>query len=371
MDSFKGNLSSLEVARIVENGIRRVYDDAEIDKVAIADGGEGTLDTIVNSKGGEYIYAYVTGPAGNKVKARYGIIDGTTAVIEMAEASGLPLLPKDLQNPMNTSTFGTGELIIDAVNRGCTKIIMGIGGSATNDGGAGMAMALGVKFLDINGDTIGFGGGALKSLYKIDASGVNKKIKDTEFLVACDVDNPLCGEKGASRIFGPQKGATSEMIKVLDKNLSHYADIVKRDIGKDIKNIPGSGAAGGLGGGLMTFCDASLLKGIKVVLDVINIEDRIKETNVVITGEGSINEQTIHGKVPVGVALRAKAYGKPVFVIAGFIDKGAELVYEYGVDSVMSSMVGPMTLNEAIKESPKLIEEAAERLFRIIKAVSS
>ncbi len=369
MDSFKGNMSSLDVAGIVEKGIRRVFkSDVYVDKVAIADGGEGTVDAIVNAHGGQFVTAEVTGPLGEKVAARYGIILGKTAIIEMAEASGLYLIPDDRRDPLKTTTFGVGELILDAIGRGCTKIVMGIGGSATNDGGAGMAAALGVRFLTKEGREPGFGGGPLAQLDRIDASGLEQSLAGIEFLVACDVNNPLYGEKGASRVFGPQKGASPEMVEILDKNLEHYAELIKRDLNKDVGSIPGSGAAGGLGGGLMAFCNAKLSKGIDIVLDEININERISHSDVVITGEGRIDGQTAHGKVPVGVAARAKMYGKPVFAIAGFIDKGAELVYEHGIDSVMSSMVGPLSLDEAIKQSPRLIEEASERLFRVIGA---
>ncbi len=369
MDSFKGNFDSLTVAGIVERGIRKVYKDATIDKVAIADGGEGTVDAIVKTLNGRYERIEVTGPMGSKVIAKYGIVDGNTAVIEMAEASGLALVPENERNPLRASTYGTGELILDAINKGCTRIIMGIGGSATNDGGTGMARALGARFLDSEGKELDEGGGSLDSLARIDISGMNEKIASTEFIVACDVTNPLYGEKGASAVFGPQKGADSEMVKTLDNNLRHYSEIVKRDLGIDVANEPGTGAAGGLGYGLMVFCKARLTKGIEMVLDTIKIENRMKDVDVVITGEGRVDGQTVFGKVPVGIAARAKKFGKPVFAIAGFMDEGADLVYDHGIDAVMSSMTGPMTLQEAIEESESLIERASERLFRIIKAV--
>ena len=370
MDSFKGNLTSLGVAAIVEQGIKKVFNDAIVDKVAIADGGEGTVEAVVDCLEGEYVYTEVSDPIGGKVKAKYGIVNGTTAIIEMAEASGLPLVPVEKRNPMLTSCYGTGELIKDAIERGCKKIIMGIGGSATNDGGAGMAAALGVKFIGRDGNEIPIGGAGLENLERIDTSGLDLRIKDVEFIVASDVSNPLCGEKGASRVFGPQKGATEEMVSLLDKNLDHLSKIIKRDIGIDVAEIPGAGAAGGLGAGLMAFCGAKLTKGIDIVLDTIRLEDRIKDVDVVITGEGRVDMQTAFGKVPVGVAARAKKFNKPVFAIAGFAEKGAEIVYDYGIDAVMSSMVGPMSLDEAIVESPRLIEEASERLFRIIKAAT-
>jgi glycerate kinase len=368
-DSFKGSLKSLEAADIIEKGIRRVYGAAQVEKIAIADGGEGTVEAIVESLKGEYRYAEVSDPIGNKVRARYGIVNGDTAIIEMAEASGLYLVPKDKRNPLTTSTYGTGELIRDALSLGCRKIILGIGGSATNDGGMGMAAALGVKFLDKDGNHLEMGGGFLDRLYKIDISGIIPLVGETEFVAACDVNNPLCGERGASRVFGPQKGASPQMVEILDKSLLHYADIIKKDLAMDVKDVPGAGAAGGLGAGLMVFCRAKLMKGMDIVLDTINIDDRIKEADIVITGEGRLDEQTAYGKVPVGIGLRAKKYDKPVFAVAGSIAKGAELVYQHGIDAAMSAIVAPMTIEEAIRESSRLIEEASERLFRIIRAV--
>lgn len=369
MDSFKGNFHSLKVAEIVERGIRKVYKDASVDKVAIADGGEGTVDAIVQTLSGKYEKVKVTGPMGEPVMAKYGIVEDTTAVIEMAEASGLDLVDEDKRNPLKATTYGTGELILDAIEKGCTKIIMGIGGSATNDGGTGMARALGVKFLDRDGKELEEGGGSLGALSRIDVSKLNDKISDIEIIVACDVTNPLYGEKGASAIFGPQKGADAGMIKQLDSNLKHYSEIVKKDLDLDVATEPGAGAAGGLGYGLVVFCGAKLSKGIDMVLDTIKIEDRMEDVDVVITGEGRVDGQTIYGKVPVGIAARAKKFGKPVYAIAGFADKGAELVYDHGIDAVISSMVGPMTLQEGIDQSEPLIERASERLFRVIKSI--
>lgn len=369
-DSFKGSLKSLEAAAIIEKGIRRVYSAAQVEKIAIADGGEGTVEAMVESLQGEYRYAEVSDPIGNKVRARYGIVNGDTAIIEMAEASGLSLVPQDRRNPLTTSTYGTGELIRDALSRGCRKILLGIGGSATNDGGMGMAAALGVKFLDQDGEPLAMGGGFLDRLQNIDISSIMPLVNETEFVAACDVNNPLCGERGASRVFGPQKGASPQMVELLDRNLRHYADIIKKDLAIDVLDAPGAGAAGGLGAGLMVFCKAKLMKGMDIVLDTINIDDRIQEADIVITGEGKLDEQTAYGKVPVGIGLRAKKYGKPVFAIAGSIAQGAELVYQQGIDSAMSAIAAPMTIDEAISESPRLIEEASERLFRIIRAVA-
>lgn len=368
MDSFKGNLSSLGVAAIVEKGIKRVYEDAAVDKVAIADGGEGTLESINNTLNGDLVEVMVKGPMGSDVKAKYAIVDGSTAIIEMAEASGLVLVNEKERNPMLASTFGTGQLIIDALNKGCKKLIIAIGGSATNDGGAGMAKALGARFLDSSGNEIPEGVEALQTLHEVDMRAFDKRIANTEFLVACDVTNPLTGESGASKVFGPQKGATDEMIAKLDKSLEYFSEIVKKQFNKDMARVPGAGAAGGLGYGLMAFCGAKLKRGIDLVLDTVKLENRILDVDVVITGEGRLDGQTVFGKVPVGVAGIAKKHGKPVYAIAGFIGEGGQKVYDHGIDAVMSSMVGPLDLDKAIRRSPQLIEEAAERLFRIIKS---
>lgn len=368
MDSFKGSNTSLELANIVEKGIRKVYPEAYINKVIIADGGEGTVKAIVTSLKGDYINVKVKDPLGGLVNARYGIVNGQIAVIEMAEASGLHLVPKDKRNPLKTSTFGTGQLILDALDKGCRKIIIGIGGSATNDGGTGMAEALGVKFYNKNGELFNPNGGNLNTLKEIDVSDMDKRLLNTEFQVACDVSNPLFGIEGASYIFGPQKSADEDMVQILDKNLEYYSNMVKKQLGIDVAKLPGSGAAGGLGYGLVVFCNAKLVKGIDMVLDIVDIEKKMKDIDIVITGEGRIDNQTIYGKVPVGIATRAKKYGKPVYAIAGCLGEGYHLVYNYGIDAVVSSMTYPLTIDESIKQSSKLIEEAAERLFRIIRS---
>lgn len=368
MDSFKGSKTSLEVANIVEKGIRRVYPNALVDKAIIADGGEGTVEAIVTSLKGEYIKVKVKDPLGRIVKARYGIVKGHIAIIEMAEASGLHLVPEKLRNPLITSTYGTGQLIKDAIDKGCKKIVLGIGGSATNDGGTGMAEALGVKFYNINDELISPNGGNLDQIHKIDILDVDKRLADTEFQAACDVSNPLFGIEGSSYIYAPQKGANKDMVEILDKNLKYYSNIVKKELRIDVARLPGTGAAGGLGYGLVVFCNAKLVKGIDMILDTIDIEKRMKDVDIVITGEGRIDNQTIYGKVPIGIASRAKKYGKPVYAIAGCTGKGAHLVYDYGIDAVISSITSPLTIDESIKQSSKLIEEASERLFRIIKS---
>ncbi|MDK2799261.1 MAG: glycerate 2-kinase [Clostridiales bacterium] len=366
-DSFKGSNTTIAVANTIEKGIRKVFPDAEIIKVPIADGGEGTVDALVLGAGGEFKEKTVTGPLGEKLTAKYGVLKNGVAVIEMAAASGLPLVPEDKKNPLVTTTYGTGELIKAALDDGCKQIVIGIGGSATNDGGMGMAQALGVSFKDKDGNELGSGGGELDKLATIDISGLDPRIKDTEIIVACDVSNPLCGERGASAIYGPQKGATPEMIKQLDANLRHFAGIIKEQLGQDIIDVPGSGAAGGLGAGLIVFCGAQLKSGIETVLDVVNVDKDLPTTDLVITGEGKIDGQSVYGKVPVGVGQRAKKYNKPVLAIVGDIGDGASAVYDHGVDGIMSTVNKAMPLSEAMQRSTELLEDAAERVMRIIK----
>lgn len=369
MDSFKGSLGSLEAAEWIEKGIRRVYGDAWIQKVMVADGGEGTMETMLMGTGGDIVELTVLDPLGRNRTARYGITKEYTAIIEMAEASGLCLLSAEERNPLATTSYGTGQLIMDAVHRGCKQILLGIGGSATNDGGVGMAEALGVRFLDQNGRMIPKGGGYLDKLDRIDRTQLDPRIERVRFQIACDVDNPLCGQNGASKVFGPQKGATPEMMERLDCNLAHYADIVQRDMGIDIRNVPGAGAAGGLGGGMIAFCNGKLTRGIELVLDGIDIDSMLQCVDVVITGEGRLDHQTAHGKAPAGVATRAAKWGKPVFAIGGSIGEGADSLYDCGVDGILSAVAAPMSLEQAMRDAGKNLEEVADRLFRIIKGV--
>jgi len=367
-DSFKGNLSALEVAKLIEKGIRRVYPKVRIVKVPMADGGEGTVRSLVDATKGRIIRKEVTGPVGKKVKASYGILgDKETAIIEMASASGLPLVPKNKRNPLLTTTYGTGELIKAALDRGCRKIIVGIGGSATVDGGAGMAQALGARLLDKKGREIGFGGGALGNLEEIDVSKLDKRIKKTKVLVASDVDNPLTGPKGAAKVYAPQKGATPSMVKRLEKNLKRYTSIIKRDLEKDIKDIPGTGAAGGLGAGLIAFLNAKIRLGVDIVIETVGLEKHLKDTDLVITGEGKMDSQTIYGKTPIGVAKLAKRCNIPVIAIVGEVDEGVEVVYKHGIDGIMTTTPHPMTRIQAMKKSFQLIPDAAERLMKLIK----
>lgn len=366
-DSFKGSFSALEVSNAIEKGIRKIYKDANIIKIPVADGGEGTVDALVLGTNGRYEELEVVGPLGEKTLAKYGIIDGNIAVIEMAEASGLTLVENRSLNPLITTTFGTGQLIKSALEKGIRKIYVGLGGSATNDGGVGMAQALGISFKDKKGNEIGYGGGALHKINEIDCSMIHILLHESEIMVMSDVENPLCGTEGASNIFGPQKGANEEEIELLDNNLRHLGEKIKEYIGKDIINMPGAGAAGGLGGGLIAFCNATLYSGIDKVLDITKIDRHLSDADLVITGEGKIDGQSIFGKVPVGVAKRAKKYDIPVIAIVGSVGDGASKVYDYGVDLIVDIIDRPMTLEDAINNSQDLIENAAETIGRMLK----
>lgn len=366
-DSFKGSNTAIKVASQIEKGVLKAFPDAQIIKLPIADGGEGTVDALIESSGGVYKKAVVCGPLGEKVEAAYGVLPDKTAVIEMAAASGLPLVPKHLRNPLKTTSYGTGQLIKAALDEGCEKIIIGLGGSATNDGGVGLAQALGVSFTDKDGNELSYGGGELAKLCCIDDSKLDKRLLKCTITLACDVKNPLCGEKGASAVYGPQKGATPEMVVALENGLSNLADIIFKKYGKQVKDIEGMGAAGGLAVSLTVFCGAKIKSGIETVLDAVNIDEKLKNCDLVITGEGRIDGQSIYGKVPVGVASAAKRFDIPVLAIVGDIGANASVVYDYGVDSIMSNVNRAMPLTEAISESAELLVDAAERAMRMIK----
>jgi len=368
-DSFKENLTSLEVASEIETGLKRVWPDAVYVKVPMADGGEGTVQSLVDATGGQIVKAEVSGPLGDKVMASYGLLgDGKTAVIEMAEASGLPLVPKDKRNPLITTTYGTGELIGDAIKRGVTEIILGIGGSATNDAGAGLAQALGVRFLNFGGAPIRdlIAGGDLDSVQAVDMSSVHPGLAGIHISVACDVTNPLCGEKGASRVYGPQKGATPEMVELLDKNLAHFAHVIKRSIGADVAERPGAGAGGGIGAGLMAFTNATLKRGIELVVAATKLEDHMQGAHLAITGEGRVDFQTAFGKTPSGVAAAARKHGVPVVAIGGGLADDASGVFAHGIDGLESATPNAMALEVAIKKSRQYLQDAAERVARLI-----
>jgi len=366
-DSFKGSVSALEAANAMEHGLRRVFPNAVIEKIPMADGGEGTVQSLVDATGGHLQTRRVLAPLENQVDAQFGILsDGETAVIEMASASGLTLVAPHEQNPLRTTTYGTGQLIHAALEAGCRHLIIGIGGSATNDGGAGMAEALGVRLLDANGKQIQRGGGNLGQLASIDATGLHPAIAETETVVACDVNNPLTGPDGASHVYGPQKGATPEMIETLDGHLAHFDKILAHIFGKSFNDIPGAGAAGGLGAGLMAFLNAELRLGIDIMIDAVNLKERIKGAAVVFTGEGQLDFQTAFGKTPVGVAKVAKAHDIPVIAIAGGVAEGAEAVYDAGIDAMLGIVQEPMSLENAVTDASRLIADTAEQAARLI-----
>lgn len=366
-DSFKESMTAKEVCIAMEKGIRKVYRDAECIHVPMADGGEGTVQSLVDATGGELYKEEVTAPLGNKVIATYGILgDGQTAIIEMAEASGLQLVPREKRNPLITTSYGTGELIISALNKGVNKILIGLGGSATNDGGVGMLQALGIKFIDKSGQDIGFGGGELSKIVDIDMSSFDKRILNIDIEVACDVKNPLTGINGASYVFGPQKGADMEAIKRLDENLRHFSKVIKKKIGKDIDNIEGAGAAGGLGAALLGLCNGKLKRGIDIVVQYSKLEEKIKDADYVFTGEGSIDFQSKFGKTPVGVSMLAKKYGIPVIAFAGNVGEEIEELYGLGITSIIGILPGVVALEEALKAGETNMERAVKNIVRIL-----
>ena len=368
-DSYKGSVSAVGVAAALERGVLRVFPQAEVRKIPIADGGEGTVEALVTATGGQMKQERVRGPLGEVVDACWGILgDGKTAVIEMAAASGLPLVPPDRRDPRITTTYGTGELIRTALDEGLRRIIIGIGGSATNDGGTGMAQALGAKFLAADGTELPPGGGALAQLKTIDLSGLDPRLTETEITVACDVDNPLCGQRGAAAVFGPQKGATPAMVAELDAALGHFAGCARAATGRNVADLAGAGAAGGLGAGLLFFTPAKLRPGVEIVLEAVKFAEVVKDAAFVITGEGRTDFQTAYGKAPVGVAKVAKQFGVPVFCISGGLGDGADDVLAQGIDAVMSICSRPLSLEECMRDGAALIEEAAARLCRILQA---
>lgn len=366
-DSYKGSCSAIEVANAIEKGIREVYDDAEIIKIPVADGGEGTVDALVNSTNGKYEEIRVLNPLGHRITAKYGVIHDEFAVIEMASASGITLINKNELNPLITTTYGTGELIKDAMEKGLRKILVGLGGSSTNDGGVGMAQALGFSFKDVDGKEISFGGGGIGEINEIDSTNVHPLLKDTEIIAISDVDNPLCGPTGAAYIFAPQKGADKDMVIKLDENLQYYGNLLKTFLGKDVSQVPGSGAAGGLGAGLLAFCNAGIEPGISKVLDITGIDNHLMDADLVITGEGKIDGQSIFGKVPVGVAKRSRKYNIPVIAIVGSVGEGVAEVYSHGIDAIMDIINKPMTLEYAMENAEELITKTASNAMRLYK----
>ncbi|WP_062270240.1 glycerate kinase [Endozoicomonas arenosclerae] len=362
-DSFKECLTAAQVAAAIETGFKQIIPDAEYVKVPVADGGEGTLQSLVDATGGRLIEVPVTGPLGNQMHAEFGVLgDGKTAVIEMARASGLELVSTEQRNPMVATTFGTGELIHSALDLGVEKIIVGIGGSATNDGGAGMMQALGVRLLDENGKELLYGGGQLDKLSRIDVSKMDQRLKSVEIIAACDVDNPLTGDNGASAIFGPQKGATQAMIEALDQSLEHYASVMQRDLNVSVRDVPGAGAAGGMGAALLGFLNARLEPGIEIVMAAVDLAEKVKGANLVITGEGRIDGQTAQGKTPVGVARIAKSEDLPVVALAGSVGQGVDAVYAQGIDALFPVVHGAVSLEQALKKGKENLVRAARNL---------
>ena len=366
-DSFKESLTALEVANAIERGFKRIFPNAEYVKLPMADGGEGTVQSLVDATQGRLIEAEVTAPLGNQVKSFFGLSgEGKTAIIEMAAASGLHLVPMDKRNPCQTTSFGTGELIKQALDLGVQHIILGIGGSATNDGGAGMLQALGLRLLDKNGQSIGFGGTALSNLAEIQLADLDPRLQHVQIEVACDVNNPLCGERGASAIFGPQKGATPEMVKELDAALAHFAEIADRDCGKQIKEQSGAGAAGGMGGGLLLLPNVQLKAGVQIVLDNLKFAEQVKDADLVITGEGRMDAQSILGKTPIGVARTAKQFNRPVIAIAGCLREDYEVVYEHGIDAVFPIIRNLGDLPTILKQGEQNLISTAQNVARLL-----
>ncbi|MEC5306151.1 glycerate kinase [Bacillus thuringiensis] len=370
-NSYKESLKAIEVCEAIERGFRAIFPNAQYVKIPIGDGGEGTVESLVDATGGRIISISVTGPLRESVQAFYGVSkDKKTAFIEMAAASGLQHVPVEKRNPLITTTKGTGELILHALNQGAEYIILGLGGSATNDGGAGMLAALGVRFINDKGEVIDPSGGTLHSIVAIDFSQMDPRLKGVKIEAACDVDNPLVGMQGASFVFGRQKGANIEMMKELDENLKHYANILKRYVSSDVSEIPGAGAAGGMGAAVISVLKGDLRRGIEIVLDYTNFDKHIEDADLIITGEGRIDEQTAYGKAPVGVAGRAKRFSVPVIAIGGSVSSDYSAVYEKGIDAVFSITTRPMTLEEAYRVAEENIEMTTKNIATVWKIAS-
>ncbi len=369
-DSFKGTLSSRQTVELLTRAADKVFGDmgaVECSGVPVADGGEGTVDAVIEAEGGEKIYVTVCGPLGSPLKAYYGSFGGNSAVIEMAAASGLPLVPMEQRNPLHTTTYGTGELIRDALDRGYGEISIAIGGSATNDGGMGCARALGVRFLDAEGRELEGKGEDLEKVHAIDVSGLDPRVKDAKITVMCDVTNPLCGPDGATYTFGAQKGATPEIQERLEAGMCNYRDVIRKQFGIDVDEIPGSGAAGGLGAALKVFLGGEMRSGIETVLDLIGFDQRLEGVDVVVTGEGRTDWQSCFGKVMQGVGERAKAKGIPAVGLSGSLGRDADKIFDCGIESLMTTVDAPMPLEEALSRAEELYYLGAVRMFRFIR----
>lgn len=371
IDSFKGSLSSKALSNAIEEGILEVLPDTTIQKVPIADGGEGTFETLVEGLKGKTITCDVHGPLMEKRKARYGLLDDGTAIIEMAESSGLPLVSEDKKNPLYTTTYGVGDMIKDAIDKGARKFIIGIGGSATNDAGIGMLASLGYLFKDKYDKPLDPIGKHLIDIVSVDANNRLKDLENCEFLIACDVDNPFYGKNGAAYIYGPQKGAKKEDVKALDQGLKHFSDVIKKHTNIDISHVNGSGAAGGLGGGFMAFLNGQLKPGIDIVFEKVNLEAAIKNADIIITGEGKIDYQTVMSKAPIGVAKLAKKHSKIAIALAGTVTKDAAVAHKQGLTSMFSIINEPLSLKEAMDEtrSYDLVKQQTKEIMYLIKAL--
>ena len=364
---FKESLTGIQIAQAMHEGVMRVWPDADAHLIPVADGGDGTLQSLVDASDGKVMTAVVDDPLGRPIEAIWGALgDGRTAVIEMARSSGLALLRLEERDPLITTTFGVGQLMSLALDAGYRNLIIGIGGSATNDGGAGMAQALGAKLLDANGQEVVRGGGALADLERVDVSDLDPRLSEAKIDVACDVNNPLCGETGASAIFGPQKGADPDIVSFLDKTLHRYGTILERDLGREVMETPGAGAAGGLGAGLMAFTDAQLRAGADIVIDALDLDSRLSGASLVIVGEGQTDRSTIFNKAPVAVAQRAQAQGIPTIAISGSLGDGYEGVHDFGIDAAFSILDHCMTLETAMSETATLVADTTEQVCRAL-----
>lgn len=365
---FKGSITGLEAARAIQRGVNAAEPAAQTVLLPVADGGDGTLHALVDATGGQFFESKVQGPLGRPIEASWGVMgDGVTAVIEMARPSGLALLPPERRDPLITTTWGTGEIMKEALEKGFRRIIVGLGGSATNDGGAGMAGALGARFLDAQGRDLALGGAALANLSRIDLSGLHPGLADAVVIGATDVTNPLCGPTGASAVYGPQKGASAEMVDQLDAALGNFAAVVERDVGKDVQERPRCGAAGGLGAGLIAFTRGELRSGIDMVCEVLGFDDHLAEADLVITGEGRADRSTIFDKAPVGVARRAIAKGVPTVLLAGGLGPGYQELYQHGIAGIVTISDRPMNFPQSLRRTQELLEGAAERTIRLMK----
>lgn len=373
IDSMKGSLTSLEAGDAISEGIHRVYKDAQVVVRPLADGGEGTASALTEGMGGEWNSVTVTGPLGGKVDAGYGIIESTkTAIMEMSAAAGITLVPADKRNPLNTTTYGVGEMIVDAIKKGCRNFIVGIGGSATNDGGIGMLQALGYEFLTKDGNAVGFGASGVSQIADIKTDKVLPELSECSFKIACDVNNPLCGDKGCSAIFGPQKGATPQMVKDMDGYLKSYGELTQKIFPKADMTHPGTGAAGGLGFAFLSYTNAVLQSGIQIVLEETRLADYVKDADLVITGEGRLDAQTVMGKAPSGVAQIAKKFGKKVLAFSGCVTKDATACNDAGIDAFFPILRSVVTLDEAmLSENARAnMADTVEQVFRTIRAFS-